>query len=55
MGDFVSDVSKLAKAVGDSAFNNSNANTGTLGVGPVVCISSGTAPNWKSLVSGNTF
>jgi hypothetical protein len=48
----VCDVSLLTgKNTGDAATNNSNANTGTLGVGP--CVYTGTA--WKSLVSGNTF
>jgi hypothetical protein len=53
-GDFWCDVSTLAKVVGDTAVNSNNANTGTLGVGPVICYSTST-PGWKSLVSGNTF
>lgn len=48
------DLSKLNAVVGDMASNTSNANTGTLGVGPAVCIAT-TAPKWKSLVSGNTW
>lgn len=54
IGDFLCDVSRLVHAVGDQAINTTNGNTGTIGFGQAVCISSGAAPNWRSLVSTNT-